>query len=653
MDQDADDRRMRLVLPLILLVAAALRAVHLVEIWNTPSFLTPLIDARSYWLWAQRIAGGELIGPDAFFQEPLYPYTLGLLVWLTNTAGEASIRAVAVFQACLGVLSVWLTYAAARRLFDGRLAAYASAALCALYAPYLFFVGLVEKEGLSIPLGLLLLLLLLRARERGPRGYLVAGLLTGLLTLLRGNYLLVLPLLAVAIALDARRAGQSTREWRNAAAIFLVGCLAGILPATLHNALASGAFVPTTSQGGTAFYNCNCRANVTGMGTAAAGVMIRQTPEFEAYDYAREAERRLGLEPLSMTPMESSAYWLGQTFDEILADLPRFFRAERNKLSLVLNAYEAPDNYSLAFEQRFSRALSWNPFRFGLIVPFALAGTWFLLRARRPSSFLLVLAYGYLATLLLFVVTARYRLPATPFLLLLAGYAISRLVQAWRHQRIGPALVPLAFGALLVHGPTGPATDAMRAKDMAARHKNHAITLSEFGDLSGALTEVAAGLALLPGSPDLLSVRAQHLLQTGAPDDRDAAVADLDRVIQKWPEFHHALRIRGMLARLERDNPLAVELLGRARKLRPYEVELSGYYAQALYNTGQHDEAIAELERLVALDPDLAWLRYTLVVMLASQGREAQAQPHAREFLRSGGQPNPEHEALFERVLEP
>ena len=61
-------------------------------------------DARGYDQWAQRLAGGDWIGTDVFYQAPLYPYFLGVVYAI---AGH-DLLAVRIVQALVGSLSAVL-----------------------------------------------------------------------------------------------------------------------------------------------------------------------------------------------------------------------------------------------------------------------------------------------------------------------------------------------------------------------------------------------------------------------------------------------------------------------------------------------------------------------------------------------------------------
>ena len=54
----------------------------------------PVIDEASYERWALEIAGGDWVGEEVFFQEPLYPYWLGTFyaTWPYTSHGELQER---------------------------------------------------------------------------------------------------------------------------------------------------------------------------------------------------------------------------------------------------------------------------------------------------------------------------------------------------------------------------------------------------------------------------------------------------------------------------------------------------------------------------------------------------------------------------------
>src|SRR2546425_7571668 len=100
----------------IFAVAFTLRIIHIWQMRNAPFFTVLMGDARGYDEWAQRIAGGDWIGHDVFYQAPLYPYFLGSMYGI---AGR-SLMIVRIVQALIGSCACVLIGAAAARLFSAR-----------------------------------------------------------------------------------------------------------------------------------------------------------------------------------------------------------------------------------------------------------------------------------------------------------------------------------------------------------------------------------------------------------------------------------------------------------------------------------------------------------------------------------------------------
>src|SRR6185295_16902767 len=109
---------------------------------------------------AQRIAGGEWLGREVFYQAPLYPYLLGLIY----AAAGRHLLLVRVVQALIGSASCALLVLAGARLFSRRTGLIAGLML-ALYAPAIFFDGLLQKSVLDVFFVCLALWLMSRTEE--------------------------------------------------------------------------------------------------------------------------------------------------------------------------------------------------------------------------------------------------------------------------------------------------------------------------------------------------------------------------------------------------------------------------------------------------------------------------------------------------------
>ena len=150
----------------VLILALALRLTYVFQVVGTSLVVPEDLDPGFYFNWAREIAAGDWLGKEPFVQSPLYAYLLGLFIRLAG----AGLTPILVAQSIVGAGTVFLTYLAGRRYFDptrGLLAAL----ILALYAPFIFYEGMVMKTFLSPFLTLALLLLLDKAREEIGRAH--------------------------------------------------------------------------------------------------------------------------------------------------------------------------------------------------------------------------------------------------------------------------------------------------------------------------------------------------------------------------------------------------------------------------------------------------------------------------------------------------
>src|SRR6476659_2439872 len=124
--------------------AFAIRLIYLWQIRHAPFFTLLLGDSKGYDQWARRIAAGDWVGTDVFYQAPLYPYFMGAIYAVVGP----DVLAVRVCQAILGSMSCALIAHAAWRLFSKR-AGIIAGLILALYPPAIFFDGLLQKTALD------------------------------------------------------------------------------------------------------------------------------------------------------------------------------------------------------------------------------------------------------------------------------------------------------------------------------------------------------------------------------------------------------------------------------------------------------------------------------------------------------------------------
>jgi 4-amino-4-deoxy-L-arabinose transferase-like glycosyltransferase len=585
-----------------------------------------VIDEQSYEARALEIVSGDWVGDEVFFQEPLYPYFIAAVYGLLGPE-RSSLR---VVQALIGAALAAGVFGLARRTF-GPTAGWVAGLSIALHRALLFLPGLLLKPNLFLPVWLGMLALVVVGFGTGSRmGRAFAlGVLTGLGALLRGNVLLLAPLVVAWPAVSVwRRAGARP-------ALALAGlCAAGVLsvlgPVAVRNQVVGGVFALTTSGAGTNVYGGNNAQNPYGRATEFD--WVRGIPEFEAEDWRREAERRLG-RPLD--PGEVSGYWLGETWRSIRADPSLHLRILWNKARLTLGAYEVPDNHSLDWAGRFVPILEpWFPGR-PLWGTLGIAGlVLFVLRRGRGAvmseigtSEIRTSGGGaavaawllYAATIVATVTAMRARLPLVLVEALFAGYAFSTLVADPRADRAEWArrVVALLIAACAVLWPVLDA--GQRADDLDKREFNLAVyTLEEPDGLERAESIARELFERHPDSSRLANLLAEIEGRQGlalANSDPAAAAELVERAVARLstvlaapglaPRERRRANALSGLFKLRAGDPRGAEShLRDALAFDPDDRELGLALAESLDRQERRAEAIEVLERLLEQGPD-------------------------------------------------
>src|SRR5712692_7542990 len=405
---------------LIFACALAVRLIHIWQIRRAPFFDALMGDARGYDAWGQRIANGDWLGHEVFYQAPLYPYFLGAIY----TIAGRSLLAVRICQAIIGSAACTLLGLTAWRLFSRGAALIAGLAL-ALYAPAIFFDGLIQKSVLDVffvCLGLWLLSGLVAAAppgdrskgDPGPRGrlsWLWLGLAMGGLSLTRENAMVLVGV--ILLWASVRKEPARFIE----AATCLLGLAIVLAPVAIRNHAVGGGFYLTTSQFGPNFYIGN---NPRSDGTYMSLRYGRGAPEYERQDATDLSEHAMG-RPL--TPSEVSSYWTDRAMGFITSRPGAWLKLVGRKFVLLWNAGEALDTESQESHAEWSTPLRVGARfgNFGILVPLAVFGALVAWPDRRRLWVFYVMALAYAASVIMFYVFARSRFPLVPFLVLFAA----------------------------------------------------------------------------------------------------------------------------------------------------------------------------------------------------------------------------------------
>ncbi len=422
---------------LLFSLALLLRLIHVLSMRASPYFENPVIDAATYDDAARLIAAGRGHPDVIFWQPPGYAYFLG---WIYAMAGPGYL-APRIMQAILGAASVLMTAWIGARLFGRRVGLMAGFG-AALYGMLIYYDGELLTPTLTIALQLGAIVLALLARDRPRRALLLwgaSGALAGLASIATAPSLVIGAVLAVA----ARR-----RAWA-----VLLGLALAIAPVTLRNLERGREFIPISWNAGINLYiGNNPRYDET--------VAIR--PDLQWKRFVQEP-RRHGVRGAG----PASNYFVAKTAAYAISDPAGFAGLQGKKLRLLAAGNEIPRNQEIYPARAFSPLLSvllWKipglAFPFGLLLPLGVVG---LAVTSRRAPILAAVLIAYAAAILAFFITARYRVPLVPFLLVFAAAGVRWFLE---EAAPGARLVALASAIalfLLVNLGQGPMARTMNA----------------------------------------------------------------------------------------------------------------------------------------------------------------------------------------------
>jgi tetratricopeptide (TPR) repeat protein len=589
-------------------VALVVRGMHLFQIRQAPFSSLLMGDAQSYDAWARRLAAGDWIGRDVFYQAPLYPYFVGVLYAFFNH----NPLAVKVCQVLLGSGSCALLGTATAGLFGWR-AGLAAGLVLAVYAPAVFFDGLIQKTVLdSFFLCGLLVSIVLLYRRSTPIRALWAGVSLGCLVLTRENSLVFLPLIAVWLWRRDRR-GLLT------SAAFVGGVTLMLAPVAIRNAVVGGEFHLTTFQAGPNLY--------IGNSAEATGNYVplrpdRGTAKFERQDATALAERAVG-HPLSASGV--SEYWQEQAWAWMSSHPLEWLRLTGKKFLLTWNVVEAADTEDVYTYATWSwpLRLSQAVLPFGVLAPLGLLGIW-LTRARwRDLWVVYAMIAAYVASVVLFFVLARYRYPIVPLLTMFAGAAVTAFPAWWRASRPRDrraAAAVVAGAALLCYWPL-----QSPAEMQSATRYNIGYALAGEGRIDEAIAEYRVAIEQMPTNAparsnlgSLLSGRGQH----------DEALRQLQEATRLDPRLAAARISLGIELAAQGHSQAAMESFRRALELEPDEPRAHYNLGVALASSGDTNEALHHLREAVRLQPAYADAQNNLGVLLSMTGQVPEAIEH-------------------------
>ncbi|WP_345323094.1 tetratricopeptide repeat protein [Novipirellula rosea] len=583
-------------------LAFILRWICLAETAAIASTQQLLGDAATYYAWAEKIAAGSWYGDTTFYQAPLYPYVLAILIKF----GGVAVPGIRFTQAILGSLACVLLVASTKKVFGLRTAVVAGVML-AIYSPAIYYDGIVQKTSLASFLlcGLLWASLSIQSRlfvssglsnadplsksreEAAPVAVtpehpkpivylfsLVAGLFLGLLVLTRENALLWIPLFPIwMIWLPS---SLSRRQRFALAGTMILGLAMVLVPVAARNGSLGGEWSPTTFQAGPNFYIGN---NAHASGIYEPLVPGHETPVYERSDAHRLAEQETGHE---LTAREVSRFWFAKSWSEIRQSPLSWISLLVRKTAMVVNHFEVPDVESLFIHQQYSVVLKLFSFwQFGLLAPLAAIG---LVMTRDRWKELLLL-YALIAVMIVaivgFFILGRYRFPLVPLLIPFAAVGVTLFIQMVSRRRWRPLRMPVGVAILVAIVSYLPihAENHLNASSLT----NVAVAAGQQGDLGAAIMLLEQSNRMQPDIAETNYNLGFAYKQTG---QMQPAIEHLVKAVQLEPDLMTA-------------NFHLAECLERIGRFE----EAKLFYANILTVDPNHTGAVRALERLDTLAP--------------------------------------------------
>jgi len=579
-----------------LLVAAVIRLVLLLQLADSPFGDYLGIDERYYHTQALGIAAGE--GPELpFFMSPLYQMTLGGVYALAG----GSWWTVRVLQALLGLVALFFIWRTARRL-TGRWWALGILGAAVLYSQFFFTETLLLPTTLTTFLAVLGTYLAVRHLQRPGRWTAVGiGVAFALATLAHG--LLAVPAAAVGIYLFLRRLKRDKRSAFKELGLLVAAAVVVVAPVTLANSLADGHFVPLSTNGGLNLY--------LGNQPGAVGLYRPYSTAAYSLDFtARWPAEREAAERGDPPPSDSgvSAYWTQRFVEELEKDPWRIAGLFGKRALLVLNGFEYPQVENFYFEGEFVPLLKWPWLSLYVLLPLGAAGL--VLGRRRGARVLGVIALAYAVVLLPFFVTARFRFPVIPLVIIGAGLFVERVIRLIRLRRrwkfskkfrlsaVFTAAILIPFVAATAYKP-----EVTRAYDnLAVGYNNLGTEAYARGDYAGAVRYQELALdqnsGMLPARLNL----GQALLAAG----------DYQRAEEEFLELRGSAldpaRLELSIARAQRgrgDDLAALATLQRAAEAPFAEGSILADLSRVYLDLGDVYHARKAAQQAVVLSPEL------------------------------------------------
>ncbi|MCH8902421.1 MAG: glycosyltransferase family 39 protein [Bacteroidetes bacterium] len=427
---------------LIIALALVMRITHYSQMKsNNPVFDLPLVDSKEYVDDAHYYKNVSWKGTnDPYFHPPGYSYFVAYVMYFLNDS-NATIK---IVQIIMDVINTLLLFILARLLFNIRVAFF-SAFIYAAYIRIIQFSVEILPPIMMIFLGFLSLICFIfylrreKPTKKATYWLIASSVFLGLNIVTLPNYVFFLPIMGLVIlSLTELKLAYRFKH------ILILGLIAStpVIITAMRNASVSDDTILISRNGGINLYIGNNLDVKKSIG-ARPGI---EWQTMLMYPY--ENERVVSFN-------EQDKFWYREVGNYIQENPGHWIGLMLKKSVLFFNGFEFPRNFDLAFFARYSFITKLPVFKLHTILPLALAGLGLILiRFRKEQNLrekLLVIGilFSYALSIIIFFISARYRLPIIPILVMFSSFILVYLWDKFQEKKIKKLIMMIGIVAAL------------------------------------------------------------------------------------------------------------------------------------------------------------------------------------------------------------
>lgn len=602
----------------IFIVALAIRLLYLYQVISTPLFHGLVADADKYDNFSLQILRGNLTDKDSIYLNPFYPFFLALIYRIF----DHSHLAVVLIQAIIDSLSCIVLYLLASICFNKRVATIA-AFIFACYGTVVFYTATLLAPTLVIFLALSFITTLLTAQKKQKSLiFLLSGLLFGLLVAARPNVLLFIPFLLLWFfgVLKNQLGGHKATQ----GFVFLLIGLSTVLSLiTIRNYSITKRISPFSVQGGINFYIGN-NPEAKGYFMSPHGISSSPIEQIRtSVNYAAKDSGNV------LTPSQASRYWLLKGLEFIKDNPFDAFALYIKKFALFWRNEELPLNIDHTYSSELVPLFRLPFFSFGIIVPFALLGIMLSLKRKDASLLVIFFITAHMISVIIFFVTARYRAPAIPFLIIFSSYTFCYVVEKLQLKDLKAVTLSVIF---LIVSFIGINKDfsLFTLATPPVHYSNLGMVYHRLGKLDESVSALKKALAIDP-----LCVEAHYNLGNVYTEKGllDEAIEEYKKALHSNPDVSGVHNNLGMAYGKK---GLFDEAIAHFNKALTTDENLEKVYYNrgiAYGKQGKLDESIADFKQALDLNPESAQAHFNLGITYSRKGMQDQAFSHFKQAI--------------------